>query len=178
MLTPGHVNRKNLLKEMNIKNFNYMTVDDVITLANRMPNMDRELARQVISEFPDFVQDSKMLVSSMKENVDLAFSANRESMMAVYDSCNRTLDYCFKRLESNDITEEERNKLMEMVLDVNEMMRLKDTENKEFISDIIGKGLSVLGAVAVGVVTILGAASQIKGHDISNEDEQKYDYEE
>lgn len=112
MLTPGHVNRKNLLKEMNIKNFNYMTVDDVITLANRMPNMDRELARQVISEFPDFVQYSKMLVSSMKENVDLAFSANRESMMAVYDSCNRTLDYCFKRLESNDITEEERNKLM------------------------------------------------------------------
>lgn len=179
MLIPGHVNRKNLLKEMNIPNFNYMTVDDVITFANHMPNMDRKLARQIMESFPDFVEYGKIVVTSMQENLNLSFSANQQSMNVIYDSCIKTLDYCYNRLESDDISEEERFKLMDMILDTNEQMQKKDTENKQFIIDTFGKAMAVLGAVTAGAVTILGAVAQLSGRNSYSEDEEKtYDYEE
>ena len=53
---PRRITRKQMLKKMDIPNFNYMSVDKVLTFANNLPYIDREVALKALSEFPNFIE--------------------------------------------------------------------------------------------------------------------------
>lgn len=162
MLVPGRITRKNLLKEMNVEDFTHMSTDKVLTLVNNLPYMDREVALKALSEFPNFVELEKEVISLMKENLNKVFDKNDASTFALYDSCQRTLDYCFNRLSSENISAEERAQLEKLIMDVNQMMYDKDTENKEFLLKALRYALATAGGIVIGAAALLGASAQLK----------------
>lgn len=160
MFLKRRITRDDLLRKLDIPNFQHMTVDKVLTLANNLPYMDREVALQALSEFPNFVELEKSLVVTMRDTVDAAFTANDKSTSAVYDSCKQSLDYCYNRLNSDNITDDERIRLENMIMDVNTMIYNKDTENKQFIASVITKVSATAFGIAVLAFGLLGGAAQ------------------
>ena len=62
-------------------------------------------------------------------------------------------------LENDDLTYEEKMKIIEKMQEIQQMINEKDTENKKFIRDIV----SIAGLV---VVAIVGASATLLGGDL------------
>lgn len=173
MLIPGHITKKQMLKEMKIPNFNYMTIDKMLTFANNIPYMDRETALKALSEFPNFIELEKEFINLMRYNLDQAYKSNQESMAEYYRTCNRELDYCYSRLNSDSITKEERAKLEERLVDIRMQMYNKDTENKQHWLSIF-KEIGPYFAIGIaGAASILGVVSQLRLPSDNSEDEEE-----
>ena len=162
MLVPGHITKKQMLKEMKIPNFNYMTIDKMLAFANNIPYMDREVALKALSEFPDFIELEKEFINLMKYNLDQAYKSNQESMAEYYKACSRELDYCYTRLSSESITKEERTRLEEKLVDIRMQMYNKDTENKQHWLSVFKQIAPYVAVGIAGAASILGAVAQLR----------------
>lgn len=170
---PRRITRKQMLKKMDIPNFNYMSVDKVLTFANNLPYMDREVALKALSEFPNFIELEKEFINLMRYNLDQAYKSNQESMAEYYKTCNRELDYCYSRLNSDSITKEEREKLEERLVDIRMQMYNKDTENKQHWLSVFKQIVPYFAVAIAGAASAIGIASQLRLPSDNSEDEEE-----
>lgn len=157
-----YMSEKALLRKLDIPDFRHMTKEKVRIFASSLPYMDRDVALKALEQFPDFAKLANELVSNLSEMTQIVFSQNASSTQALQQSCNDTLAYCRERLSQPDIPQEERIRLERMMLDVIDMMRQIDADNKRFLSNLLtGAGALFLGIAAIAG-TALGVA--IKGN--------------
>ena len=80
-------------------------------------------------------------------------------MKACYNASESILKSLDRMLENDDLTYEEKMKIIEKMQEIQQMINEKDTENKKFIRDIV----SIAGLV---VVAIVGASATLLGGDL------------
>lgn len=166
-----YMSEKALLRQLDIPDFRHMTKEKVRIFASSLPYMDREVALKALEQFPDFAKLANELVSNLSKMVQTAFSQNASSTQALQQSCNDTLAYCRERLSQPDIPQEERIRLERMMLDVIDMMRQIDADNKRFLSNLVAGA----GMLCMGVAAFAGAALGVamKGNMLDDDDPEK-----
>lgn len=150
---------KRVLNKLDIPDFRHMTKEKIIEFASMLPNMDPEVAKKALEQFPEFKNLAIEVVKQLQTLVEAGIKSNDSSQKAFYDACNETIETLKNELLEKDLSPEQEREVRENILYILNLMYDKDTENKAFLL----KTVKTVGIVAAAVVL---AASSLLGNDI------------
>lgn len=171
----AQLTEKQVLKKLDIPDFRHLSKDKIITFFSMLPDMDPEVSKKAIEQFPTYASTVKELVSEYKSLLDQALMDNAESVQYHHDICNSILDTLSKMLEQEELSSEEKKYFIEQMLEVESRVRQKDTENKKYRLKIVGLASVVVVAFIGSLAAILGANSGMSLPNLSSDDTDDYD---
>lgn len=142
-----------VLKKLDIPDFRHLTKDKIIAFATMVPQMDPEVAKKALEQFPDFASTSLDVMKEYRSVIDDAMKDDRESTKACYDMYNRVMDSLEKMLEG-DLTFDEKTYILEQMKIIADEVARKDSEKANNRMKLIG----IVGGVAATIVAVLGSA--------------------
>lgn len=158
------VTESDVKKALNIESFRNISKEKITEFVQLIPNMDKDLALEIINQFPTYTEFATNTISALKAICDSALENNNESQKETIAAYRKIIDDLGEVLKKEDISPEERDAISNKMIEVADKIALKDTENKAFISGLAKYGLPVLGTALVIGAAILGI--NIKGKDI------------
>lgn len=168
---PRRITEKKALKKLEISDFGAMPIDKISTFVSFLPYMDKDVALKVIAQFPKYIEFEKELLSSMQHSLEIMCASNQESMRSIYAVCTTQIDRCNELLKSDNISEEERKRLEEMILEIIRLMYEKDTENKKLLNSWVEKAIGGLVVAALGAAAVLGVGGNLNPPHQDNSDD-------
>lgn len=178
------LSEKQVLKKLNIPDFRHLTKEKAIQLASMIPQMDPEVAKKALEQYPHLID---LLISLNKEHsflIKKGLDDNTESVKMFHETINAELERLSKELEKDGISQEEREKIRERRLELVKLELEKDTENKNFIIKAWNFALAkvaIIGGVAVAtlgvVIKVFGANDEeCDDEELDSGEESDYDY--
>lgn len=161
---------KQILKKMDIPDFRHLSKDKIMTFFSMLPNMDPEVAKKAIEQFPAYASTVKETIFEYKAFLDKALSDNAESVRAHYAVCTSILDVLSKMLEQNELTFEEKKYIIDQMLEVESRVSKKDTENKKHILKIVCFASVVIVTFIGGLAAVLGTNSGMPLPDLRSDE--------
>ena len=150
-------------KILGIKTWDQMTKDKVMPFASIAPRMDPAVVQKAIEQFPTFANMTLEALRDYKSILDKSLDKYDACTQKCYDIWQTMTDTLAKCLEDDEITFEEKKYYIEKMGEIADMASAKDTENKQFINNILIAGGIALG---LGLGLGLGAAVMFSGGKI------------
>lgn len=119
-------------RALNVDDFRKVTKDKIMEFVSLIPSMDKEVAMEIIKQFPSFVDFGTTVIEQLRLLVDEALKANDDSQSASLDAYRKVLDELSILLQKEHINEEERKWIVKEMMSAVDKMSIKDTENKKF----------------------------------------------
>ena len=165
---------KQVLKKLDIPDFRHLTKDKVIAFASMVPNMQPEVAKKALEQFPNFASTSLDLMRDYTSIFEEVLADDRESTQVCYDMYNRVMDSLQKMLEEDELSFEEKTYILGQMKEVADAVADKDSEKSENRMKLF----AIAGGVATAVIVILGstlgsniALTKGEGEDIIDVDD-------
>ena len=142
---------------LQIDSFRNLSKEKIMEFASLIPNMDKDVAMSIINQFTAYAESSRKMVEQFKNVFDAALENNKDSQKDTILAYRKILDDLGEVLKKEELTSEERNRITKQMLDVADRISAKDTENKQFIDNLVKYGTQLttsallLGAVILGV---------------------------
>ena len=148
----NRLNEKEVLKELDIPDFRYITKDKVIEFTSMLSDMAPEVAKKALEQFPKFAEMTTQVIINLKESIVHIMDGNSESQNQIYQGYLQILTTQQERLTkgSETLTEAEKNEIINKMVEIVDKMSAKDTENKRFLASHWDK-LQKIGLFVVGV---------------------------
>jgi ribosomal protein S17E len=156
-----------VLERLNIDDFRHLTKDKIITMASMLDEMDPEVAKKALEQFPQFSKEVKEMLNGYKDTLDKNLESNRESVQSYYDSCKTIINSLEKQLDTHNISFEERKYIIEKMVEISDKMGEKDSQNKKFLAAIAGAGATAVCAVVGIFASVLGGNTKIDIKDFN-----------
>lgn len=156
------MNEQKVLDKLGIEDFRHLSKDKVIDFVSMIPNMDPEVAKAAIEQFPEFASTMRSIMVDYKQELETALKQNDDSVKAYYDACNKILDSLDKLLNDPELSTDEKMQIVEKMQEIQRMMGEKDTENKKHLRDMLAIASVVVVTIAGTAITLLGGNSNIK----------------
>ena len=157
------ISENKALKLLKVDSFRNVKKDQIVELAAMLDKMEPEVAKKAVEQFPDLAKSVLDLMKSNKEVAEKALISNDDSMKVCYDHYTTIMHVAERMCEQDDLTFEERYRLMLLMKDIADMKKEKDSENKKFNFAITST--IVTGAVALGCILVNGLGGNIKIHN-------------
>lgn len=151
------LSEKDVLKKLDIQDFRDITKDKVMGFVSILPNMDTEVAKKAIEQFPEFIKFSTEAFKDYRGVLEKTLDANEKSSKDCFNMYEKVLSILEKCSLKEDISFEEKKYYFDKMFEIIQMVEKKDSENKAFYQKVINAGATVLvaivgiGAAAIGV---------------------------
>lgn len=142
-----------VLEKLNIPDFRHLSKDNIMSFASMIQNMDPEVAKKALEQFPDFTKTVLDALKDFKGVIDKSFDDDKESAnqcYALYDRVQTALEKC---LDNETLSFEERKYYIEQMKEVAQLATDKDSEGKKFK----WANIAAFGTVAVAAATAMAA---------------------
>lgn len=151
------IKEQELLNTLDIPDFRHMTKDKVMSFASMLQNMDPEVAKKAIEQFPEFASMALQALSDYKGVMEKTLDENSESSKQCFNVFNEVLSALKQCASKEDLPFEEKQYYIEKMMDIARMAESKDSENKGFNWKMIGlASLVVLSVIGVGAGALGG----------------------
>ena len=167
---PRTLTEQIVLKKLGIPDFRHMTKDKIVQFASVLPRMDPEVAKKALEQFPEFAKSATEIVSYYKDVVYKGLDKNTASVNSFYAMCDAINDTLHEQLQDEHLTFEEKSVIIDKMIELAKMKAEKDTENKKFISAVIGKVSLGIGIAVGAVAAVLGAQTSISSGTSEDDD--------
>jgi glycyl-tRNA synthetase alpha subunit len=158
----NQLTEREVLQQLNIPDFRHITKDKVMTFASMLQNMEPEVAKKVLEQFPEFAKMTLEVLKDYKEVMEKTLDNNSESSKQCFDIYNEVMNALKSCLAKDDISFEEKKFYIDKMMEIAKMAESKDLENKGFNWRTITMGtLAVLTVLGIGA-SILGGNTNIK----------------
>lgn len=165
------VTEKKLMKKLGISDWRHLTKDRMVKFASSIKNVDPEVAKRIIAQFPDFKDYSLTLLKEYSRNIDLIIENNKNSSDEIISVCKSLIATLESLIASDDTDLSEKDKLIDKELEVIELMRRIDADNKRYLLLLNGMfGLASAFSIAV-VGSILGSRVNLTDRSLPESDE-------
>ena len=146
------MNEKQVLRKLGIENFRQMTKDKVMSFASALPEMDPEVAKKALEQFPHFIDMAKQVILNMKDHIQKFIEHDTHSQNEVYKAYTRVLIAQENRLnkDNGSLTEEEKDSIIQEMVNVADKIAAKDTEHKSFLI----RNMEAVAKVGLGVAAV------------------------
>lgn len=153
---------KSVQQKLDVDNWAQMPEEKIPEFISLIPYMDKDVVLAIVNQFPAYSSLMKCMIEELGKSCDAAMKENSASQQQVYSAYRKILDDLGEIIKRENITEEERDRLIEKMIDVADKMSAKDTENKGFLSWLQkNKGYLIGGAFVIGGA-ILGVSLRRK----------------
>ena len=191
-------NEKQILALIERTDFKNLSKNDFISYASKLNELRPEVARQVIAQFPELATLLRSALTEYKGMLDEIVTSDDASLDQTYGVINKEMDHaaarwdeyikfadrirndCSKCLDNPDMSQEERNDLLDREFELLRMIDQKETEIREHEHESVqianekdsekrmfnwkilgGASAVVLAAVGIGTA-VLGGKFDIK----------------
>lgn len=151
------LSEKEVLKKLDIQDFRDITKDKVMGFVSMLPNMNTEVAKKAIEQFPEFINFSTEAFKDYRGVLEKTLDATKESSKTCFDMYEKVLSTLEKCSLKEDISFEEKKYYFDKMFEIIQMVEKKDSENKAFYQKFLNASATVLvaivgiGAAAIGV---------------------------
>lgn len=150
------ITQEQVLKALNIESFRNLSKDKIMEFVSLIPNMDKDVAISIINQFPAYAELASNMVVQLNAMCDAALKENSISQKDAIEAYKLILDSLSEVLKKDDISPEERDAITDKMILVADKISAKDTENKEFINNILKYGTPIIGGILILGAAILG----------------------
>lgn len=140
-----------VLRKLDIPDFRHLTKDKVVSFVSMLPQMDPEVAKRALEQFPAFAETNLAIVSCLKDSFGTIVSGNAGNMAEFNARCHEALSALEAELKREDLTDEGRKLVIDGIMGIIGAIGQKDSENKEFLSDLFS-GLLRYSAIALVIL--------------------------
>jgi hypothetical protein len=154
-----------LKNALQISSWKNLSKDKLVAFVSMMPDMDRELARKIIEQFPEFRRFAEGALDVLAKRYDSALDHNRQSQDTFYQGTRELRSILAGELDKDYLTRDEREFIIEKLMELSRMDAQKDSENKRFLDSMFGKVTVAAGVVVAAGAVILGGKVAIQRGD-------------
>lgn len=149
-------------KALNIDSFRNLSKDKIIEFVSLIPSMDKEVAISIINQFPVYGELATKMVAELTDLCNNALKENSLSQKESIEAYKIVLSQLGELLKKDAISAEERSDITNKMIMIADKIAAKDSENKEFLGNIIKYGGSVIGGALFLGAIILGVNAKGK----------------
>jgi hypothetical protein len=139
-----------------------LSKDTFLRFLAAMPEIDREVALQLIGQIPEITTFAKEALDDAAAAYDGLLASNARSMEMLHQ-IDITVLAALKSELDKDLSPEERTRVLDALRDIHTRSHVKDSENKKFLADQFDKRLGVVLVAAVTVAGVVLAATKSGG---------------
>jgi len=154
-------NEDELKQKMGIDSWRNLSKEKFLTFVSELPNMSQEVALKVVEQFPDF----KSLVMGSFDHVQAqatnAVGTNWKSQKKVHNAFTEYRAILSKELDRDNLSSEDRFRILELLKNALDDEALKDSEHKAFALKALGVVASAAVVVVAAGLTVLGGKAKI-----------------
>lgn len=158
----NQLTEQKVLDQLNIPNFRHITKDKVMTFASMLQNMEPEVAKKALEQFPEFAKMTLEVMREYKSVLEKSLDANSASSQQCYEIYNTVLDALKSCLDKEDLSFEEKKYYLDGMMEIAKMAESKDSENKKLNWIIINAGAFAVIAFVNISANLLGGSSNFK----------------
>lgn len=147
---------------LGLESWRNLSKDTFLQFLSAMPEIDREVALQLIGQIPEITTFAKVALDDAAAAYDGLLASNTRSMEMLHQIDSTILE-ALKDDLARELSPEERMHVLDAIRDVHSRSHTKDTENKKFLADQFDKRLGVAAVTAIAVAGIVFAASKSGG---------------
>lgn len=151
------ISEEDVKKNLGIDNFRNLPKDKIMEFVSCIPNMDKDVAIKVIEQFPSYIELETNIIKQLNLMCENILKENSISQKDSIEAYKKILNDLGELLKKDNISSEERTAITDKMIEIADKIALKDTENKNFLSNImkynnyVSWGALLLGAVILGV---------------------------
>ena len=137
-----------VLRKLDIPDFCHLTKDKVVNFVSMLPQMDPDVAKHALEQFPAFAETSFAIVGCLKDSLGTIVSGNAENMAEFNTRCQEALTVLEEELKREDLTDEGRKLVIDGIMGIIGAISQKDSESKEFLSGLF-HGVLIVGSIVL-----------------------------
>lgn len=141
---------------LQISSFREISKAKLMEFVSLIPNMDKDVALAVIGQFPSYTASAKVMAEQLNTMCNSLLADNKDSRTTYVVAYKNILESLQELLKREDLNTREREYITEQMILIADKLADKDTENKQFLSEMLKCGLSLLGLTMVIGGAILG----------------------
>lgn len=148
---------------LGIPDFRHLKKEQIIEFVSNIPNMDPEVAKRCIEQFPNFKEYASSIMSRLQDSYDRAINKSHIDSIKAYKD---VLDILKNLIEKEYLSESERTYIIEKMIEVAQHLEDIDGKRDAFAQRLLQFG-SAVAVVAIGVGgAALGMKMDIKPAEI------------
>lgn len=155
------INEKDLLKMLGIPSFRHMSKDKLVSFVSALPDIDPEVAKKALEQFPDFASTMAEITAHYKDVIAKCLEGSDADTAICLEACEAINESIRHELDKDDLSFEERERLIDKQIRVVQMMREIDADGKRFRINIARIATVAFGVAAALLVTGLGGKTNI-----------------
>lgn len=163
-LTKRYVSEDAVKRALKIDSFRNLSKDKVMKFASMIPYMDKEVAIAIINQFPVYADFGKIALERYTEVCNSILEKNKESQASVVKGYQTILDALAKRMEKEEISDQERQSITVDMISVADKIAEADLNNKKFLDKMSGKILIFMGVAVAAVGAGIGINSAYRNN--------------
>lgn len=156
------LSEEKVLKQLGINSFREMSKDKIMEFSSMITDMEPEVAIKALEQFPNFMELSTSVISTVKDTLQTLIKGNDENEKEQLKMCSTVIDALQSELSLENISSEERARIESELLSVLSIIRDMNVENKKFRRETITKILSFGGMIIAIGASLIGANIVIK----------------
>lgn len=158
----NYLTEQEVLHQLNIPDFRHITKDKVMEFASILNNMEPDVAKKAIDQFPEFSHMALEALQDYKQILDNSLNSNDKSTKRVYDIYDSVISALNACLNQENLSFEEKKFYLEQMIVVARMADQKDSENKRFNWCTIAAGATAVVFIIGFGASLLGGSSRLK----------------
>lgn len=156
------MNEEEVLKKLGIPDFRHLSKNTAIEFIGSIPQMDPEVAKKALEQFPELANMALGLAKEYKEGLEKAFEENGKSSDASLAVINAIIEVLTEELKKEECTAEERLHIIDKLTDLAKLTTEVHKDNQNFILKGLAIFAGVVGTVAIGAIAVLGANGKVE----------------
>ncbi len=155
------ISEKDLLKLLDIPSFRHMSKDKLVSFVSALPEIDPEVAKKALEQFPDFASAMIEITGRCKETIAKCLEGSDVGTKTCLAACSVINDSVQRELAKGELTFEEREHLIDKSIQVVQLMREIDADNKRFLINVARIAVAVSVFATGALITVLGGKTNI-----------------
>ena len=147
------LDEQRVLKKLGIPDFRHLSKDKVIAFASMLPNMDPEVAKKALEQFPNFADTSLGIMKEYKQIFTESIENVTAGTIEIFATYDRIIDSLEKMLDQENLSFEEQLLIIKEMREIADSKAIKDSEHKQFIM----RAFVTAGTFAAGIVVVLAS---------------------
>ena len=148
-------------KALKIDSFRNLSKDKVMEFTSMIPYMEKEVAIEIIKQFPEYIDFAKALINNYADICKEILEINKESYKQAVSAHQIALETFAKQIENTELTPKERvnfsNKMVEEAEKIPELYLQQQKFHERILKNVGGTiaivvlaGATILGLKAIG----------------------------
>lgn len=155
-MSSEEMDEESLKRRLGLDSWRNLSKDKLIAFVSDLPNMSKEVALGVVAQFPNFKELALNAFDKATSNTARVADANWNSQEKVHSAHAEYRAMLERELERDDLTAEDRLRILALVHQTVQEESAKDSEHKQFMEKIQKIGMSAAGLAVLAGLTALG----------------------